>query len=223
MIRAARLIAAKDLRLMRGREALPVQALLLGLLIIFMFSLSQNDSLTPGACATIFWISSLLCQALISPQLFYWEQPNNTRLGLCAAPIAPQAVWLGKTLAGLILLLLCQFILLPVLLLLLQQNLAHFSPTALCGLILADLGLAGLVTLLAAFPANSSRHALVAILGFPLLIPLFLAAIRLSQTALAPIALPMPDPLPWLGLLAAFDALTLGVGLLLFPLIFRAS
>lgn len=241
MLKTALLIAGKDLRLCltRGRFCpggpILLQALIMGLLIIFMFSLvpaialSENVAdrpLAPALAAMLFWMSSLAAQTVIFQHLYAFERSGGIRLLLRAAPIAPQAVWLGKALAGLVLLVLIQAILFPVLVLLLHQKVGLDWQVALAGFILADVGLAALGALLGAFPAtmpgSSSRRSLLpAILSLPLLIPLLLAAAQLFQGAFIPdIAIFTPDALPWLGLLTAFDALTIGAALVLFPHVF---
>lgn len=241
MFKNALLIAGKDLRLClaRGRFCpggpVLLQALILALLIIFMFSLvplmslSESTSdrpLDPALAAILFWMSSLAAQTVIFQHLYGLERIGSIRSLLRVAPIAPQAVWLGKTLAGITLLVLIQIIILPVLVLLLRQKVGLDWQVALFGFVLADVGLATLGALLGAFPAampgaSSRRSLLPAILSLPLLVPLLLAAAQLFQGAFIPdIAIFAPNALPWLGLLAAFDALTIGVALVLFPYVF---
>lgn len=240
MFRAALLIAGKDLRLTlgarrRGGGFLPAQIVLLGLLVIFLFSLAPElgaadgagqTGLSPALAAVLFWVVSLLAQTLIFQRLYGLEQSSGVRLALLTAPIPPQAVWLGKFLSGLALLALVQAILGPAMILLLRQSLGGPLLPGLAGLLLADLGLAAMGALLGAFCAAPDKRAghgaLSAILSLPLLIPLLLAASRLCQMGLAPaVSLPAPVAAPWLGLLAAFDALVIGAALVLFPFVFR--
>ncbi len=242
MLKTALLIAAKDLRLTlgAGRRSsggfLPAHIALLGLLIIFLFSLAPSleqarnpgaaASLSPALAAILFWVIGLLAQTLIFQRLYGLEHTGGARLALLTAPIPPQAVWLGKTLAGLCLLLLVQIVLCPALILLLGQNPGGPTLPALLAIALADLGLVAVGALLGAFTAapdkNTGRAALPAILSLPLLVPLLIAAAKLCQMCLSPDAiLPPPDSTPWLGILAAFDALAIGAGLILFPFAFR--
>ena len=79
MFRAALLMAGKDLRLTlgagrRGGGFLPAQIVLLGLLVIFLFSLapdlgaadgSGQNALSSALAAVLFWVVSLLAQTLI--------------------------------------------------------------------------------------------------------------------------------------------------------------
>lgn len=235
MFKAARLIAAKDLRLtLHGQRRMAdsplAQAVLLGLLLIFMFSLAPSlapqgspdaeKEIAPALAVILFWMSSLFAQTLIFQRLYALEEDFGCHNGLLTSPIFAQALWLGKTLAGLILLLLAQIILCPAAILLLNQTLPGPSLPAVGGIILADVGLAALGALLGAFPATTRRAAQLSLLGIPLLIPLFIAAVRLCQTALLPPASLPTDILGSLGILAAFDAIAISAALLLFPFVF---
>ena len=72
MFRAALLIARKDLRLIFGRGFGPAQALLLGLLLIFLFSLAgkTGEKVSPQAAAAVFWMASAFGQVLIFSTLY---------------------------------------------------------------------------------------------------------------------------------------------------------
>lgn len=103
MLRLMFAMARKDLALTLARGSGLVQALLLGLLLLFVFSLSQGigERMAPQGAAAVFWISSAFCQVLIFNQLYALEEVNNSRLGLLLCPAPVQAVWLGKGCAGL--------------------------------------------------------------------------------------------------------------------------
>ena len=100
MLKCALAVCAKDLKLTLTRGAGLVQALLLGLLLVFLFSLSLNagDKLSPQAAAAMFWLASAFCQVLIFNMLYAVEESAQARLGLLLLPVPVQAVWLGKPL-----------------------------------------------------------------------------------------------------------------------------
>ena len=107
MISFALTVARKDLLLTFTRGSGLVQGLLLGLLLLFVFSLSQGvgERMSPQGAGAVFWLGSAFCQVLIFNTLYALEEANGARLGLLLAPAPIQAVWLGKALAGLLLLL----------------------------------------------------------------------------------------------------------------------
>ena len=224
MLRAAKLIAAKDLRLSFGRGSGLVQALLLGLLLIFVFSLSRQtgDTMNPQAAAAIFWMASAFCQVLIFSTLYAHEEVNGQRHGLILAPVPVQAIWLGKAVAGLCLLLAAQVVFLPAAVVFLRQELSDAWMTGLGIVLLTDLGIAVLGSLLGALSqGQSARESLLSIVLFPLLLPLLLAGIRLGAAAFSMEAAESVHE--WFGIAAAFDAIFTAAALLLFPYIYNAE
>ena len=75
MLRLTLAVARKDLSLTLARGSGLIQALLLGLLLLFVFSLSQGigERMSPQAAAAVFWLSSAFCQVLIFNQLYALE------------------------------------------------------------------------------------------------------------------------------------------------------
>ena len=125
MLRLSLAVARKDLALSLARGNGLVQALLLGLLLLFVFSLAQGpgERVGPQAAAAMFWLSSAFSQVLIFNRLYDLEEVNAARLGLALCPAPIQGVWLGKMLAGLLLLLLAQAVFLPAAMIFLGQGL----------------------------------------------------------------------------------------------------
>ena len=224
MLRLTLAIAAKDLRLVLTRGNGLVQALLLGLLLLFVFSLSQGvgERLSPQAAAAVFWVSTMFCQVLIFNQLYALEEVNGSRLGLLLAPAPVQAVWLGKGVVGLALLLLAQAIFLPATIVFLGQSVHTCLPQGLAMLLLADVGMCALGSLLGALAqGQAARESLLSIVLFPLLVPLLLAAI--SVTALVFGLDASVESRTWLSLAAAFDAVFLAAGLWLFGFVYTGE
>ena len=224
MLRLMLAMARKDLSLTLARGSGLVQALLLGLLLLFVFSLSQGigERMAPQGAAAVFWISSAFCQVLIFNQLYALEEVNNSRLGLLLCPAPVQAVWLGKGCAGLVLLVLAQIVFLPAAVVFLGQDLSGPLPEALLALVLTDIGMCALGSLLGALAqGQAARESLLSIVLFPLLTPLLLAGISVGAQALG--ASSPEGPGAWLGVAAAFDAVFLGAGLLLFGYIYAGD
>lgn len=216
MLRPALVLAAKDLRLALGGAGL-LQAGLLGLLLIFLFSLSApvGGLVAPQAAAAIFWLASAFALVLVFNALYGFEEEAGARAGLLLAPCPPQAVWLGKALAGLCLLGLAQLVFAPAAVIFLGQRGVEGPGLGLASVVLVDLGLVVLGSLLGALSqGGAARESLLSVVLFPLLAPVLLAGVRLGAAALA-------DPAAegvggWLGLAGAFDALFAGAGLALF-------
>ena len=219
MLRLSLAVARKDLALSLARGNGLVQALLLGLLLLFVFSLAQGpgERVGPQAAAAMFWLSSAFSQVLIFNRLYDLEEVNAARLGLALCPAPIQGVWLGKMLAGLLLLL--QAVFLPAAMIFLGQGLEALPLAGAVSLALVDVGMCALGSLLGALAqGQSGRESLLGVILFPLLTPLLLAGIGVGAQCLGA---PAPDgPRAWLGLAAAFDAVFLGAGLVLFGFLY---
>lgn len=220
MLRLSFAITRKDLLLTLARGNGLMQALLLGLLLLFVFSLAQGpgERASPQAASAMFWLSSVFSQVLIFNRLYDLEEANAARLGLalCQAPI--QAVWLGKLVAGLLLLLLAQAVFLPASVIFLNQSPQAQPLAGLAALILVDLGICALGSLLGALAqGQSGRESLMGVILFPLLTPLLLAGIAVGAQCLGAST---QESAAWLRLACAFDAVFLGAGLVLFGFIY---
>ncbi len=224
MIRPAYLIASKDLHLALGRGSGLIQALLLGLLLIFVFSLSREtgEIMTSQAAAAIFWMASAFCQVLIFSTLYAYEEGHGQRHGLLLMPAPVQSVWLGKGVAGLLLLLTAQCVFFPATIIFLGQELSPHWALGLGAVLLADLGIAILGSLLGALSqGQSTKESLLTIILFPLLLPLFLAGIRLGSAAFSTEL--TEGATSWIGIIIAFDGVFAAAALILFPYLYTAE
>jgi len=199
-----------------------VQTILLGLLIIFVFSLSLpiGETMTGQSAAALFWLASAFGLVLLFNALYHFEEPNNVRLGLLMAPISPVAVFASKALAGAILLFLAQVVFVLGLIVFLGQSL-HGQWLCGLGLVLAvDIGLVVMGSLLGALSqGQAARESLLSVILFPLLVPLLLGGVKLCGALFSGEGL--AEQHQWLTLVLAFDALFSAVALILFPLVFR--
>ena len=224
MIASALTIARKDLRLAFAKGQGPVQAILLGLLLVFIFSLSAapGDRFSAQQGIAIFWLCSSFGVVLIFSLLFRFEEENDTATALLLSPLPVQGLWLGKTLAGLGLLLLCQFFFFPAALVFLALDVGD-SPELMALMVLCvDFGLCVLGGLIGAMGSgNGAKDALLTIIVFPLQVPLLLGGIRIG-VGLAQGA-GFAEVADWFGLVFAFDAVFSGAALFLFPHVFRGE
>lgn len=224
MLKRAVAMASKDLKLsVSGGQGL-VQAVLLGLLLIFMFSLSKplGGAITAQAAGAIFWLASAFGLVLVFNDLFAIEEANGARIGILSSPAPVHSVWLGKGVAGLCLLLVSQLVFLPATVAFLGQTI-HGPWWLLCvTLVAADIGLVVIGALLGALSqGQAARESLLSVIVFPLLLPVLLAGITLFGLCFAPDGVEGFDS--WLGLIFAFDALFAGAGLFLFPFVYSGE
>ena len=224
MLKAAFLIARKDISLTLGRGSGLLQALLLGLLLIFVFSLSlvPGQRMTPQGAAAIFWMASAFCQVLIFSTLYAHEERNGQRQGLVLAPAPVQCVWLGKAMAGLGLLLAAQALFLPATIVFLGQQVTGPWHLGLGIVLVGDIGIAAVGSLLGALSqGQSSRESLLSIVIFPLLAPLLLGGIRIGSAVFSGSL--AEGAQSWFGIALAFDAIFAAAALVLFPSVYNAE
>lgn len=217
MIGSALTICRKDLKLVLSGGVGLAQPVLLGLLLIFVFSLARppGELVPPQAAGGIFWLASLFAMVLVFNTLYGLEEQNGTRLALVLSPAPVHSVWLGKALAGLLLLLTAQIVFLPAAVAFLGQSVRGSVPDALIALALVDWGVVVLGALLGALAqGQAAKESLLTLILFPLLIPLLLAGVKVFGTSFAGDG---AETANWLGLCAAFDALFTGAALILFP------
>jgi heme exporter protein B len=189
LLRASWAVFKKDLRSeLRTRYALnavllfavsTVVALSLGL---GPLSAVRNPDL-PLVHAGLLWVAILFAAFTGLARAFVQEEEARTAAALRLAA-RPAAVYLGKLLFNLALLL--ALVLVTTLLFVVMLRVRVADPPLLAALLLAgSLGLVAATTLIAAIIARASvRGALFAVLSFPLLAPLLITAIRGTAGAL---------------------------------------
>jgi len=214
-------LMAKDLRLVFSDGAGIVQPVLLGLILVFVFSLSTpvGEEVSAQAAAAIFWLATSFAVILVFNTLYSLEGANQARIGLLLAPIPVQYIWIGKALSGLVLLLAAQLFFLPAIVVFLGQDEMHSWPAALGSIMLVNWGLVAVGSLLGAMSqGHSARDSLLSVVVFPLLVPVLLAGISMGAYFFGDGS--GEDLGGWLGLVLAFNALFTGAALLLFPFIY---
>lgn len=224
MISSALTIARKDVRLAFAGGQGPVQAILLGLLLVFIFSLSaapgERFSVQQGMA--IFWLCSSFAVVLIFSMLFRFEEENDTATALLLSPAPVQSLWLGKTVAGCLLLLLCQVFFFPASVVFLGLDPQGDAGLLVLLLIGVDVGLCVLGGLIGAMGhGQGAKDTVLTIIVFPLQIPLLLGGIRIGVGLMQGGV--MADVAEWFGLVFAFDAVFAGAALFLFPHVFRGE
>ncbi len=224
MLNRVLVLIAKDMRLLLCRVQGIVQAGLLGLLLIFVFSLAGADSPRIGAqwVAAIFWLASSFSLVLIFNALFALEDENQARLGLLVSPAELYEIWLSKALAGGILLFILQCLFLPAAMIFLGLAQVSSWLILLALLLVVDWGLVVLGSLLGALgQGQPGRDSLLTVIVFPLLVPMLLTGIQVGSTLFE--AGSSAGYAAWFGLAAAFDALFTGAALILFPFVYSQS
>ena len=197
----------KDLLVeLRTKESVPAMALFsVTTYVIFHFGLDRN-ALAGGLAAGVLWVTLLLAALLGINRLFVAEREQGGFDGFLLAPVDRTSLLVAKGLALLAYLTIVELVAVPAFaLLLLEPPVTQALPELLLVLVLADVALAVIGTLVAAIAIQTrARDLIVPLLALPLLVPVVIAASRLTEPLVgADGAGALPGQ--WLAILAIYD------------------
>lgn len=204
-------VARKDLTLeLRSRERLVVSGTF-AVLVAVVFSFSLDPTLRARSIAgAMVWVTVLFAGILGLGRSFGLEREEEALSGVLLAPVDRGALFLGKFLANLAILLVVEALIFPVYALFFGL---HFSGS-LGGLVLivvlASVGFMLLGTLFAAVSAHTRLgETVLPVLLLPLLIPVVIFAVSGTQRLL--VGRPLEEVMGNLRMLLAFDLIYLFV------------
>lgn len=213
-------LAAKDLRLELRRKENFVTIAFFALLVLVIFTFALGPAVTrlkelaPG----LIWVAFVFTGVLAVGKAFHMEEANSTLEGLLLAPMDRGVLYLSKAAGNALFILAAHFVLVPMFFLMFNVDRWSALPALALVLVLATVGFSAAGTLLAALThAVRAREALVALLLFPLVVPLLLGAVRSTEVLF--LGAPLAQAAKWLKLMVAFDALFLAGGYIAFDYI----
>jgi heme exporter protein B len=207
----------KDLQIeLRTKETLS-SLLLLGLLtlLVLSFAFDPTSGLRDAAAPGVLWVAMIFAGTLGMNRSLLQERENDCLHGLLLAPLDRGTIYLAKTAANFLFILVAEAIVLPIFIFFFNlpfwQTVLRLVPVLFLGL----LGFAAVGTLFAAVALRTrAREVMLPLLMLPLATPLFIAGIQASARLLA--GEPAASVAHWLRLIAAFDVVFLVVGWLTF-------
>lgn len=217
VMRTARLVAAKDLRIERRSRVITNQVLPFAGLVMVLFAFAlDNDTVLERVAPGLIWLATIFSLLIIVQRSFAIETSDGALDALRVAGVEPAGVFLGKSFA-----LALQLLVLEALLTVLAIVLYQAEPSAMGVVVLvttvvpATCGLAFVGTLYGGLAAGTKgRETLLPLLLFPVVAPVLIGATRATEAALGSGGAAIDEGWPWIGLLAIFAAL-FGVGGLL--------
>jgi heme exporter protein B len=213
MLRAAWLVARKDLQLeLRTKEILTSTGLF-AILVVTLGSLAfyTDPVSSPRVAPGVLWISILFCGILLIGRSWALERENDAIFGLLLAPIPRASIYVGKTLSALILLFAIELLLVPLCLVFFQIEPRGIAWPLVALVFLGSLGFISTAALFSAVGIRTrARDLMLSVLVFPLVAPALLAAAVATRELFAGATL--PEILGWMRILAAFDLLFIGFG-----------
>jgi len=178
-------ICEKDIRLeIRTRQmVVSVIVIIIALLIVTNIAIPNTTATVYGTTATVVWLCILIASFLVVMRSFIIEYDQIGFQGLTMSPVPRDAIYLGKVVSNVIFLLAIESVLFPLSSILFDIPLLTLSIVAIT--VPATLGIAGAGTLFAAISVNTkAREILLPVLFFPAVIPIVLAAVNATQSAL---------------------------------------
>ncbi len=211
----------KDLKLIFFRKQGIKEALLLGLIIIFTFSLASSNlgPLNPIWVGTIFWVSSIFCSVLIFRELYEMEERHKVWELLLISPISIELIWVSKTICGIICLFFLQIFFMVFILIFLKSNIMIYFFPLILNILIIDWGMGVIGSFFGGAVGDlSTKDSLLTTILFPLQLPIILGGIKTWSHLSA--GNPIGEIMSWINMSLAFDLIFTGVCLFLFPFLY---
>ena len=212
-------ILQKDLRAeLRSKEAINA-SLSFSLVILLLFSFAFPDEVPTDISGGLLWMVFAFAGALILNRSFARELPNDCLDALIASPAPGSALFLGKALANVLLLLAVEAVCFPVFGVFYNVRWARqFWPLVLV-VLLGTWGITVIGTMFSALTVNLRlREVMLPLLVYPTLIPCLVAAMQVSTQLIGGDPLDS-DSIVWTKFLIGFDVIFTSLALVLVEVI----
>lgn len=215
VLRAAWLIARKDLRVeVRSRElAYTTLFFAVACLLVFAFAFVREGQPIDNAAAGILWVTVAFSGTLALGRTFERERQTETLRALLLSPIERPSIYLGKLVSLLVLLFGVLVIIVPAVGLLFSAPLGRAPGLLLAIIVSGMIGFAAVGTLFAAMLVRAqSRDVLLPVVLYPMTMPALMGGMQGTGAIFAPepnIALAQT----WLSMLLFFDAVFITLAL----------
>jgi heme exporter protein CcmB len=215
VVRAAWLIACKDFQVeSRSREIVYTTLFFaMSCVLVFSFAFVREGTPIDNSAAGILWVAIAFSGTLALGRTFERERQSETLRALLLSPIERPAVYLGKFLGVLLLLLGIEVLLVPIVAFLFHAPLTR-APGLLAGLLVGGtIGFVAVGTLFAAMLVRAqSRDVLLPVVLYPITLPALIGGMQGTAAIFAA----SPDLVlarTWLSMLVFFDAVFITLAL----------
>jgi heme exporter protein B len=190
-------------------------------MVLFAFAL-DNDGILQRVAPGLVWLATLFSMLVVIQRSFSVESADGALDALRVAGVDPVAIFLGKSLALAVQLLVLEALLIftAVVLYAVEMTLAGFGLVVVT-VVAATVGLACVGTLYGGLAAGvRGRETLLPLLLLPVVAPVLIGATRATESAFGSGGATISEGWPWVGLLAVFAVLFVAVGSVAFgPLV----
>ena len=212
-------ITAKDLRTELRTKQVINSMLVFSLVVMVIFSLSLSDVLSDSSVIDrvapgLLWIAFIFAGTLGITRTFASETENGCLEGLRLCPVESAAIYTGKAVSCMCLMLMMEIITLPVFIVLFNYSIPSIPLMAMV-ILLGTAGFSVVGTLLSALTVNTrTREILLPVILLPMLLPVLIPAVLATAKILAGEGL--FDVLTELRLMAVYDIVFFTLARLLF-------
>jgi heme exporter protein B len=210
-------IAAKDLRIeWRSREVLATMTFLaVVVILIFSFAFVVGDARPPAPVAAgILWISVVMAGTISLSRAFDRERDGEAIRSLLLTPAPRAAIYLGKLLATVVLMLITETVVTGLVAVLFSAGLGGVVGRVALLLALGTIGFAAAGCVFsAALLRARGRDALLSAMLYPIVVPIVIAGARGTTHLIDPISPDFDAAHFWLQFLFAVDVLFVTAGL----------
>jgi len=222
-MRITRAIARKDLRIEWNSRILVNQVAPFAAIVMVLFAFAlDNDGILQRVAPGLVWLATLFSMLVVIQRSFAVESADGALDALRVAGVDPVAIFLGKSVALAVQLLVLEILLVftAVVLYTVEISLAGLGLLVVT-VIAATVGLATVGTLYGGLAAGvRGRETLLPLLLLPVVAPVLIGATRATEAAFGSGGATISEGWPWVGLLAVFAVLFVAVGSVAFgPLV----
>lgn len=210
------LVFVKDLKDELRRKENILSSLFFALLslVLFHFSVDMTSIDLSKEGAGIIWLIIIFAGTIFMQSIFRKEKENGVFLALLLAPVDRAAIYLAKFLVCFVFLAILELFLFVLSFFLLGVAVFDFSLQLMIVATAVNVGFSALGTLTSSLLMNQQGSSILyPLLLYPLLFPLFVAAVSLTQLSMKS-SLKFSDP--WLRLVILFDIIFLAISSILF-------
>jgi heme exporter protein B len=153
-------------------------------IVIFSFAFDPTDKDLQQVFPGIIWVAFIFSGVLGLNRSFVSEKKNNSLHGLMLCPADRSVIYFGKVITNLILMLIMEFISLPIFIILFDYSFNGSISKLILVVFLGTFGFVSIGTFLAALTANTrTSEVLLPIILFPVVVPVVIASVE-STTAI---------------------------------------
>ncbi len=217
MLKEIRYLILKDMML-EWKQKYAINGILLYILsTIFLCSLAFEGLLEPDTWNALFWVVLLFAAVNAVSKSFVQEAPGRQLYYYSLA--RPEAVILAKIIYNVLMMLLLS-LLFHIIFTLFLGNFVKNPLLFFLAVVTGSMGLAALFTMISAIASRTNNNsALMAILGFPVILPLLLLLIKTSRAAIHHMS--WEGSGLWLLSLGGIIIIIITLSTLLFPYLWR--